>query len=165
MQAARAAASIQATDVMDCRARRRRAAAAGCCCGAGAAADEPEGLLRCFRSRSGAVRSRSGAITIMMTSSGSAQVPTLWLWLVAMACAASTRSVSSVDAASASRSAEASLSRSELRSSVGSDAPTPPRNASSLGAACPSGYAIRGACVPIGTSPLQYYVDLVSAAV
>ena len=42
-------------------------------------------------------------------------------------------------------------------------AATLPRNASSLGAACPSGYAIRGACVPVGTSPLQYYVDLVSA--
>ena len=25
---------------------------------------------------------------------------------------------------------------------------------------CPSGYSIRGACVPVGTSPLQFYVDM-----
>ena len=72
-----------------------------------------------------------------------------------MACAACAHSVGSVDTASASRSAEASASRSGVP-----PAATPPRNASSLGAACPSGYAIRGACVPVGTSPLQYYVEL-----
>ena len=26
--------------------------------------------------------------------------------------------------------------------------------------ACPSGYSIRGQCVPVGTSPLQFYVDM-----
>jgi PhoPQ-activated pathogenicity-related protein len=25
---------------------------------------------------------------------------------------------------------------------------------------CPSGYSIRGSCVPVGTSPLQFYVDM-----
>ena len=94
-----------------------------------------------------------------MTSSGNTRIPCRWL--VAMACAASTHSVGSVDAGSASRSAVASWSRSD--GSAAPPAATPPRNASSLGAACPSGYAIRGACVPVGTSPLQYYLDLVSA--
>ena len=30
-----------------------------------------------------------------------------------------------------------------------------------IGAACPSGYAIRGTCVPVGVSPLDFYVNSV----
>ena len=35
------------------------------------------------------------------------------------------------------------------------------RSENGVGAACPSGYAIRGTCVPVGVSPLDFYVNSV----